>query len=189
MAPLNPPASLTDGVIAIRPWRNSDLADLVSLLEDPAIARWTGIPEPYTRKEAKLFFKTNARQEAMGVGTDAAIVEAGAGSVLGGVGLKLHLNHATAEVGYWVAAHARRQGVATRAVRLMARWAFEDLEVKRLELLTNLGNEASEGVALKCGFQREGVLRSVRIIKGERVDLTMFALLPDELVAPEESPL
>ena len=86
MAPLSPPASLQDGVIAIRPWRSSDLADLVGLLEDPAIARWTGIPEPYTRKEAKLFFKTNARQEAMGVGTDSAIVEAGDGSVLGGVG-------------------------------------------------------------------------------------------------------
>ena len=83
-----------------------------------------------------------------------------------------------------MAAHARRQGVATRAVRLMAHWAFEDLEVKRLELLTNLGNEASEGVALKCGFQREGVLRSARIIKGERVDLTLFALLPDEWSPP-----
>ncbi|MGH2697685.1 MAG: GNAT family N-acetyltransferase [Actinomycetota bacterium] len=182
MAPLSPPATLKDGVIAIRSWRNSDLVHLVNLLGDPAVARWTGIPEPYTRKEAKLFFKTNARQEAMGVGTDSAIVDATADEVLGGVGLKLTAAHATAEVGYWVAAHARRRGIATRAVRLMARWAFEDLEVKRLELLTHLDNEASERVAEKCGFRREGVLRSLRVIKGERVDLTMFSLLPDELV-------
>jgi RimJ/RimL family protein N-acetyltransferase len=184
MAPLSVPASMNDGVIAIRRWSNSDLAELVRLLEDPEIARWTGIPAPYTRKEAKLFFKTNARQEAMGLGTDSAIVDVSAGDLLGGVGLKLHTSHATAEVGYWVAAHARRHGIATRAVRLMAQWAFDDLEVKRLELLTNVGNEASEGVALKSGFRREGVLRSLRIIKGERVDLTMFSLLPGELHDP-----
>jgi RimJ/RimL family protein N-acetyltransferase len=180
MAPLSPPASLKDGVIAIRSWRQSDLSDLVELLEDPEIARWTGIPAPYTRKEAKLFFKTNARQEAMGVGTDSAIVDTG-DVLLGGVGLKLHPGHSTAEVGYWVAAHARRRGIATRAVRLMARWSFVDLEIQRLELLTNVGNEASEGVARKCGFRREGVMRSARLIKGERVDLTLFSLLPGEL--------
>jgi RimJ/RimL family protein N-acetyltransferase len=180
MAPLSPPASLKDGVIAIRSWRQSDLPDLVELLEDPEIARWTGIPAPYTRREAKLFFKTNARQEAMGVGTDSAIVDTG-DVLLGGVGLKLHPSHSTAEVGYWVAAHARRRGIATRAVRLMARWSFVDLEVQRLELLTNVGNQASEGVARKCGFRREGVMRSARLIKGERVDLTLFSLLPGEL--------
>jgi RimJ/RimL family protein N-acetyltransferase len=180
MAPLSPPASLKDGVIAIRSWRQSDLPDLVELLEDPVIARWTGIPAPYTRREAKLFFKTNARQEAMGMGTDSAIVDTG-DVLLGGVGLKLHPSHSTAEVGYWVAAHARRRGIATRAVRLMAHWSFVDLEVQRLELLTNVGNEASEGVARKCGFQREGVMRSARVIKGERVDLTLFSLLPGEL--------
>jgi RimJ/RimL family protein N-acetyltransferase len=182
MASLSPPASLKDGVIAIRSWRQSDLPHLVDLLEDSEIARWTGIPAPYTRREAKLFFKTNARQEAMGVGTDSAIVDAADDDVLGGVGLKLHPAHSTAEVGYWVAAHARRRGIATRAVRLMARWAFGDLEVMRLELLTHVGNEASEGVARRCGFQREGLLRSARVMKGERVDLTLFSLLPDELV-------
>jgi len=181
MAPLSPPASLKDGVIAIRSWRQSDIPHLAELLEDPEIARWTGIPAPYTRREAKLFFKTNARQEAMGVGTDSAIVEEPDGVLLGGVGLKLHPMHSTAEVGYWVAAHARRRGIATRAVRLMAHWSFRDLEVERLELLTNVGNEASEGVARKCGFHREGVMRSARVIKGERVDLTLFSLLPDEL--------
>jgi RimJ/RimL family protein N-acetyltransferase len=64
----------------------------------------------------------------------------------------------------------------------MARWSFTRLEVERLELLTNVGNEASEGVARKCGFHREGVLRSARVIKGERVDLTLFSLLPGELI-------
>ena len=53
---------------------------------------------------------------------------------------------------------------------------------RSIELLTNVGNGASEGVARKCGFQREGVMRSARVIKGERVDLTLFSLLPDELI-------
>lgn len=181
MAPLSPPDSLHDGVVAIRSWRNSDLDQLLDLLADPEIPRWTGIPVPYTRKEAKVFFKTNARQEAMGVGTDSAITDADTAELLGGVGLKLHAIHSSAEVGYWVAAGVRRRGIASRAVRLTARWAFMDLGVKRLELFTHVGNQASEGVALNCGFSREGVLRSCREIKGERVDLTIFSLLPDDL--------
>ena len=181
MAPLSPPDSLHDGVVAIRSWENSDLDRLLELLADPEIPRWTGIPVPYTRKDAKVFFKANARQEAMGVGTDSAITDAVSGELLGGVGLKLHVIHSSAEVGYWVAAGVRRRGIASRALRLMARWAFMDLGIKRLELLTHVGNHASEGVAINCGFAREGVLRSCREIKGERVDLTIFSLLPNDL--------
>lgn len=181
MAALSAPPSLDDGVVAIRSWRSSDIEQVVGLIQDPEIPRWTGIPTPYTRKEARAFFKTNARQEAMGIGTDAAIVDSSSGDLLGGVGLKLRITSSTAEIGYWVTASMRRRGVATRAVTLIARWAFNDLSVRRLELLTHVDNQASERVALKCGFSREGVLRSYRAIKGERVDLTIFSLLPEDL--------
>jgi len=42
-------------------------------------------------------------------------------------------------------------------------------------------NEASQRVAGRCGFLREGVLRSHRPFKGDRRDTVIFTLLPDEL--------
>ncbi|MGH2734025.1 MAG: GNAT family N-acetyltransferase [Actinomycetota bacterium] len=188
MPGLNIPDPFSDGVVALRRWEQNDIASLVELVADPEVPRWTGIPSPYTRRDAKGFLRTTARAEAMSIGTDLCVYDAGGGEIFGGAGLKLHVIHATAEVGYWVARNARRRGIASRAVHLMAGWAFGELGVRRLELLTHPGNRASEAVALRCGFEREGVLRSYREIKGRRVDLTMFSLLPEDARAAVRGP-
>jgi RimJ/RimL family protein N-acetyltransferase len=75
----------------------------------------------------------------------------------------------------------RGHGAATRAVRLLARWAFDDLGIARLELTCGPDNTASQRVAERCGFTREGVLRSHMPFKGGRRDTVMFSLLPGEL--------
>lgn len=184
MPPIVVREPLTDGVVAVRPWRAEDIPVLVELLRDPDISRWTTITSPYTRKDARIFLRANARQEAMGLGSDMAVTDQHEDDILGGVGVRLHPMHGSGEIGYWVAADHRRQGVATRAVRLVAAWAFGSLQVKRLELLTLVDNEASERVARACGFCREGVMRSYREMHGERVDLTMFSLLPADHAEP-----
>ena len=76
---------------------------------------------------------------------------------------------------------ARRRGIATRAVRLLARWAFDELAIARLELTCGPDNEASQRVAARCGFVREGVLRSHMPFKGGRRDTVLHGLLPGEL--------
>ncbi|HUV11222.1 MAG TPA: GNAT family protein [Acidimicrobiia bacterium] len=78
----------------------------------------------------------------------------------------------------WVAAGARRQGIATRAVRLAARWAALDLGIARVELLTRLDNTASQGVAARSGFTREGVLCAYTTLGCGLADVVMFSLLP-----------
>jgi len=76
----------------------------------------------------------------------------------------------------------RGRGIATRALRRVSRYGHEDLALERLELTTDIENLASQRVAEKVGFEREGVLRShVRHPDGYRRDSIMFSLLPDEL--------
>jgi RimJ/RimL family protein N-acetyltransferase len=88
----------------------------------------------------------------------------------------------TGRVGYWCAAHERRRGIATRALRLVCRYALDELGLARIELITDVDNVASQGVAQKAGFRREGVLRShLRHPDGHRRDSVMFSLLPGEL--------
>jgi RimJ/RimL family protein N-acetyltransferase len=60
-----------------------------------------------------------------------------------------------AEVGYWTAAHARRQGVAARALETVSRWALETQQIvrlTRLDLFHTAANQASCLVAAKCGY-------------------------------------
>jgi RimJ/RimL family protein N-acetyltransferase len=71
--------------------------------------------------------------------------------------------------------------VATHAVRLISRWAFNDLHVARLELTYGPDNRASQRVAERVGFAHEGVLRSHIPFKGARRDTVISSLLPGEL--------
>lgn len=92
----------------------------------------------------------------------------------------VNLDQARAAAGYWLARDARGRGVATRTLRLLARWAFDHLAVARLELTCAPDNIASQRVAERCGFVREGVLRSHIRFQGGRRDSVMFSLLPSE---------
>ena len=85
-------------------------------------------------------------------------------------------------IGYWVAREVRGQGICTRALRLLSGWALDELELQRLELITDPDNVASQRVAEKVGFHREGVLRAhLRHPDGRIRDSVMFSLLPGEL--------
>lgn len=103
-------------------------------------------------------------------------------SVLGGASLlDVEANQGRATVGFWLTPEARGRGVATHAVRLLARWAFDDFGIVRVVLMCAPDNSASQRVAERCGFSREGVLRSHMPFKGGRRDTVVFSLLPGEL--------
>jgi RimJ/RimL family protein N-acetyltransferase len=86
----------------------------------------------------------------------------------------------TAELGYVVAPESRGRGVASEALRRLTDWAFAELDALRLELHISAGNEASQRVAARCGYVREGVLRSLHF-KGElREDTEIWSRLPSD---------
>lgn len=109
------------------------------------------------------------------------IVDSADDRLLGTVGVHVRRPHdQTAEIGYWLAAEARGRGAMTRAVRLVADWAFAALGLWRLEILVHPDNPGSQGVAERAGFTREGLLRSYRQRKGVREDYILFSLLRDD---------
>jgi RimJ/RimL family protein N-acetyltransferase len=64
--------------------------------------------------------------------------------------------------GYWVAKHARGEGVATSALEMMCEWAFQTLDLSAIVLHTLIGNRASERVAAKAGFLARELLDDYR---------------------------
>jgi RimJ/RimL family protein N-acetyltransferase len=66
--------------------------------------------------------------------------------------------------------------------RALSRYAHDELGLQRLDLITDPDNVASQRVAEKVGYRREGVLRAhLRHLDGRIRDSVMFSLLPGEL--------
>jgi RimJ/RimL family protein N-acetyltransferase len=149
-----PDPPLSDGVIVLRGFRSTDVAALVEACQDPEIPRFTLVPSPYTEDHARAWLRRVAVGRASGTRMTFAIVDASAGApLLGAAGLNvIDRDQSAADVGYWVAAPARGRGVATRAVELVAAWAFDTLGLARLELRAQAHNHASRAVAGRAGF-------------------------------------
>jgi RimJ/RimL family protein N-acetyltransferase len=178
LAPPDPP--LEDGVIALRGWRNSDARDIARMFEDPEALEWTRAPAPYREGDAFQWLASLPGLMRRGDALPLAVIDAQDGTLLASIDLRMRGEN-RAEVGYVVAAWARGRGVGTRALRLVARWAFENLKLARLELLVQPGNEASLALGGRVGFTSEGLLRSYSLVRGERKDMVMMSLLPGEL--------
>ncbi len=176
-APLGRP---TDGVVALRHLREDDVPVVQRACEDAESARWLPLPVPYTERDARAWALGLVPAEwAQGTAASAAVVDAPTDELLGAVAITPGRDR-TGEVGYWTAPWARGRGVAVRATRLHTGWAVDTLGLARVELLTDVRNAASQRVAEKAGFVREGVARAVRPEpRGTaRVDMVVWAHVP-----------
>jgi ribosomal-protein-alanine N-acetyltransferase len=177
-----PDPPLRDGPVALRAWRQDDLGSIVAACQDPEIPRWTAVASPYTERDARAYLDRADRDRLAGRELGLAVVDAGDDRLLGSCGLaRFDWTDRKAEIGYWVAAEARGRSVGTVATRLLASWALRELRLERIELLAHPGNEASQRLAVRAGFVREGTLRAYRRRKGRREDLVMFSLLAPDL--------
>ena len=180
-----PDPPLADGVVVLRAWGPDDAAFVVGAMQDERVWRYSpSLPVPYVEADAVAWFATHEPVQASGHGIEFAVAAAGSGALLGAIGVKdVDSEQGTAEVGYWLAQQARGFGYMSRAVRLICRWAFDDLGLGRVQLTADPANVESQRVAERCGFQQEGLLRSNLVVRhsGERRDSVVFGLLPGEL--------
>ena len=173
-----PPSPLTDGVVSLREWRARDIPAIVEICTDPEVVRFTRVPSPYTEQDARDFLAGGVIDEM----SFAIVSAADEGEVLGSIGLR-DAGEGRGEIGYLVGAQARGGGVAPRALRLLAEWALTEGGMARVQLYTRVDNPASQRVAEKAGFRREGVIRSHMLLKGERHDAVIFGLIAEDVAS------
>jgi len=148
------------------------------LASDDGMALFTRVPDPvpddFGAGWVQRYVDGWTTRERAGF----AILDAASGEFLGFMALvTLDLTALEAEAGYAVASHARGRGVATRALRLLSAWAFDELKLERIELLIGTANVASERVAEQAGYTREGVLRWSYVKPGLRADQAIYGRL------------
>jgi RimJ/RimL family protein N-acetyltransferase len=154
-----PDPPLTDGVIRLRPWGETDVvadaAALAAAWADPEVLRWLPVPRPERRAvpAAAAWIAGTADRLASGLSLDLVVapVDQASTLVLGEVGLgPIDWAAGEARIGYWVAAPARGRGTATGAVRLLARFAESALGLSVVAEI-DAANVASRRVATRAG--------------------------------------
>ena len=175
-----PDPPLAEGGVVLRRMEDDDIGWITVACGDRELSRYVpAIPYPYSEADARAFAEHAARGWMEGGQAVFVIAQAPGRQGLGMISLHLFATDpGLAEVGYWLRREARGHGAATTAVRLVAGWAFGELGIRRLNLQTAPENLASQRVAERAGFTREGLLRAWLPTANGRRDSVMFSLLP-----------
>jgi RimJ/RimL family protein N-acetyltransferase len=176
---------LTDGKVTLRPYRMNDVNSLYQAIRESIkeVGLWLPFAhEDYSINESKDWIKKRLGEWKKGLIYDFAIFDAKEGALIGGCGLNdIDKMNRRANLGYWVRTSHTRRGVATAATLLLAKWGFEVLNLKRIEILVAVGNERSLRVAAKAGALREGVLRNRINVREVMHDAVMHSLVPGDI--------
>jgi RimJ/RimL family protein N-acetyltransferase len=173
-----PEGRLTDGVVVLRRLGPADADRLHRLHTLPEVTANRVPPVPPTRESIDWRCRLAESHWLAGRSADLVIVDATSEAVVGGCAL-VYDEPATGQamLGYSMLPEARVRGLATRAVNLLADWAFA-IGLARLWAGTRPDNIASQRVLEKAGFRREGLLRGrLPGPDGTRVDSRVFGLL------------
>jgi RimJ/RimL family protein N-acetyltransferase len=136
-----------------------DAEAITSAAADPEVPRWTTLPSPYALSDAHDFIVRTQKWAEQGTQLNWAVRLDGAW--VGMLGLA-HLDKGgSAEIGYWMAAHARGRGLLTEAAAAVIDFAFasDGLDLTRIEWRAIVGNIPSARAARALGFRYEGMLR------------------------------
>ena len=150
------PLTLTGDGIVLREWRSEDLDDLITMLDEPDVARWTLMPSPFDIEAGIAYLKRAYQGRVNGRRIQLAITVDG-GRPVGEVLLfGVDSGPKEAELGYLVGARYRRRGLASSALSLLSEYAQSSLNLNRLLLRIDPGNTASTAVARHCGYRLTG---------------------------------
>lgn len=132
--------------------------------------------EEYRDAEATEFIQRGMRQFAANMGLQAGIIREG--HLVGMVGLHLvDWGNRSSGLGYWLAESENGRGIMTRACRALMDYAFESLQLHRLEIRAAENNGPSQRVAERLGFEREGVLHGVARHEDQYLNHVIFGRL------------
>lgn len=173
---------LTDGRIVLEPFAGDHVNGLVEAVRESLVELMPWLPwahAGYGMRDATEWARECAHGATGGSSFQFAVLGLD-GRLLGGLGLRTSdaLNR-VASIGYWVRTSATRQGVATAAVRLAGRFAFERIGITRIEIYARPENVASRRVAERAGAEFECIARNRIVMHGTAYPAALYSLVPD----------
>jgi [ribosomal protein S5]-alanine N-acetyltransferase len=182
MGPMSlPTPTLHTARLRLRPFADADAEALFALHSSAHVLRYWDSPPWSEPARAQRFLATCRQMADDGTGARVAMDRVADGAFLGWCGLTgWNPVYRSASLGYCLGEAAWGQGYATEAAHALLQWAFDSLDLNRVQAETDTRNLASARVLEKIGFVREGTLREDCVVNGEVSDSWVFGLLRRE---------
>jgi [ribosomal protein S5]-alanine N-acetyltransferase len=190
MAHMSLPApTLPTARLRLRPFTSADADALFALHSNAHVLRYWDAPPWSERSRAERFIADCGRIAEEGSGARLAMDRVDDQAFIGWCGLtRWNPDYRSASLGYCLDEAAWGHGYATEAARALLRWAFDTLDLNRVQAETDTRNVASARVLEKLGFVREGTLREDCVVNGEVSDSWVYGLLQVNGCRPNHGP-
>ena len=173
-----PTPTLHTARLQLRPVTSADADALFALHSSAHVLRYWDAPPWSERARAERFITACRQMREEGSGARLAIDRVSDGAFIGWCGLtRWNPGHRSASLGYCLSDAAWGRGYATEAARALLQWAFDTLDLNRVQAETDTRNAASARVLEKLGFVREGTLREDCVVNGEVSDSWVYGLI------------
>jgi len=171
--------------LRLRPFTDADTDALFALHSSAYVLRYWDAPPWKERARANRFIAASQQMANEGSGVRLAMDRISDGPFIGWCSLtNWNPDYRSASLGYCLDDVAWGQGYATEAARALVQWAFDTLDLNRVQAETDTRNAASARVLEKVGFSREGTLRENCIVDGTVSDSWVFGLIRREWQPP-----
>ena len=170
-----------DGLV-MRAWREDDIdAALEIVLENrkhlQTYMQW--MTPDYSIADARKFLFEGIKDRLDKKNLGLALVADG--KLIGSTGFnRLDWNARVCEIGYWIDHREEGKGIITKACKAMIDYAFDELEMNRVEIRCSAENLRSSAVPERLGFKLEGTIRQAEMLNGRPHDFLIFGLLAED---------
>ena len=179
------PITLSTPRLTLRFLNEADITAAYEIFSHPEVMRYWSYPAWTERSQAQEWL-INV-QEGYRTGNALQLgVERNADHILIGTCTlyQFHVASRRAEIGYALGRPYWGSGYMQEALKALLRYAFQTLDLNRLEADIDPRNLASASVLERLGFVKEGLLRERWIVNEEVSDTALYGLLRREWQAP-----
>ena len=177
---------LSNGALLLRAFRLEDAEAICEAViqSKRELARW--LPwcyDKYTIADTIEFLKGRGAAFQKDGEHGFVIIERATDRFVGATGInQLDKTVLRANLGYWLRTSATGRGYAVISTRMVARWAFESLDLERIEIVVAAGNPQSQRVAQRAGATREGIARKRLRVGDAQHDAVIFSLVREDVL-------
>lgn len=165
-------------------WHAKELYELIDRNREHLHPWFSWVDQVHSENDAKALINSSIKD-----GTNQNFFENGIWfekKLIGVIGFnKIDWDNYKAVLNYWIAEEHEGQGFMTEAIKGMICYAFNDLNLHKVEILCPMSNERACHLPKKLGFKGEGVLKEEELINGQFVDMIVFSLLASDLKAKQ----
>ncbi len=158
--------------VKIRCQKLSDAKRFFEILNNPNFIFWDN--KPKTLQDEIKFIKSGPKRKKQKGEHDYTILFDN--KIVGGCGVTIGAKRGfIGEIGYFIDEAYWGNGIASTAVKLLEKIGFGRFKLQRIEILMMLDNIASEKVAIKCGYKKEGIMKKALKHGNDFVDCYLYA--------------